>query len=159
MDVRELITRSGNEVRRSPDLMELYLVEFEKVFGKRPNCAGCTFQKDWQRFVNSFRLNKEKNQVIMDVTFKYKGGKVLMLTYWMDGKPYRKYSNRLTEEFVMGYLTYGTEEQIAERKKEFLVLPESFREVKKETKKAETKSKEVEETPKPKKKRTPKSKK
>lgn len=153
MEVKELITKSASEVRRNPDLIELYLVEFEKVFGKRPNCAGCTFQKDWQRFVNSFRAKKEKNQVIMDGTFKYKGGKVLMLTYWMDGKPYRKYSNRLTEEFAINYLTYGTPEQIAERKKEFLVLPESLRETKKETTKVETKSETAE---KPKKKRTPK---
>lgn len=131
MTVEELITKSAHEVRGNRDLMERYLLEYEAKFGRRPNCAGCTFSKDWQKFVNSFKPQRIKNQIQMDTTFKLKKVSNKIYTYWIDGKPQRKYDNKMTEEFAIGYLTNGTPEQIEERKKQFFILPESLREVKK----------------------------
>lgn len=123
MTVYELIKENPNKVRNSPDLMAFYLEEYQKKFSKLPNCAGCTFKSDWKRFVNSFSSAKTTKTIQMEKTFKLKKVQGKILTYWVGKIPHRKYDNKLTEEFVIGYLTNGTEEEIESRKKEFLVLP------------------------------------
>ena len=139
MEVGELILKSPNEVRKTPDLMAFYLTEYEKIYGKKPSCAGCTFKTDWKKFVkavNSPKKLKVKTMTTTEKTFKLKDNRVRILTYWLGKSPQRKYSNKLTEEFVIGYLTNGTKEQIEQRKKEFAVLPKGLqKEVKKEEKK------------------------
>lgn len=150
MEVGELILKSPNEVRKTPDLMAFYLTEYEKIYGKKPACAGCTFKTDWKKFVkavNSPRKIKVKTMTTTDKTFKLKDNRVRILTYHIGKSPQRKYTNKLTDDFVVAYLTNGTKEQIEQRKKEFAVLPKALqKEVKKEEKKevevkAETKPK------------------
>ena len=72
-------------------------------------------------------LIKEKN------TFKMKAEKTFKLTnkglskihtYKVGKQPVRSYGHNMTEEFALDYLSKGSEEQIAERKKWFNVLPE-----------------------------------
>lgn len=126
MRVDELILKSPDKVRKSPDLMAFYLREYEKIFGRLPNCAGCTFKSDWKKFVQAVKKPTKQIKETMattEKTFKLKDNRVRIMTYWLDKSPQRKYSNKLTEDFAIGYLTHGTKEQIEARKKEFAILP------------------------------------
>lgn len=121
MTVDELILIDKREVRRDSNLMLLYLGEFQKTFNYKPNCASCSFNSDWQKFVNYFSkktvtLRKEK---IMEngISIKKIQGKIL--SYKKDGKTFRLYDNILTPGFISEYLTHGTKEEIEERKKLF----------------------------------------
>ncbi len=160
MEVDELILKSPDKVRKSPDLMAFYLSEYENIFGQLPNCAGCTFKKDWKRFVQAVKTpTKQKKEIIMSTnkTFKLKDSRVRILTYWLGKSPQRKYSNKLTEEFAIGYLTHGTEEQLEARKKEFAILPSGLN-TKKEPKKEEVVVEQKKVAGKPKKRTSKKSK-
>jgi|GEM_PF-4503126 len=46
-----------------------------------------------------------------------------ILTYRKDNYSFRCYDYNLTEEFVVNFLTYGTAEEIKERKKMFSKIP------------------------------------
>ena len=125
MTREELISIGRHKVRSNENLMLFYLQEFEKLFGRKPNCASCTFVSDWVKFERG--INKEKN------TFKMKAEKTFKLTnkglskihtYKVGKQPVRSYGHNMTEEFALDYLSKGSEEQIAERKKWFNVLPE-----------------------------------
>jgi hypothetical protein len=127
----ELILIDKSKVRGSSNLMSIYIDLFSQEFGKKPNCAGCTFSNDWIRFVNSVKGNNKYDKPkfkTMENTFELKKKGSDILRYQKNGKTYRKYSNKITEHFAIEFLTYGTEEQISERKKMFKVLPVSFTE-------------------------------
>jgi len=129
MRVEEFISKSPDKVRKSPDLMAFYLREYEKIFGRLPNCAGCTFKSDWKKFVQAVKAPKKqkiKTMATTEKTFKLKDNRLRILTYWLGKSPQRKYSNKLTEEFVIGYLTHGTKEQLEARRKEFAILPKGL---------------------------------
>ena len=134
MTREELISIGRHKVRSDESLMLFYLKEFEELFGRKPNCASCTFVSDWVKFERG--INKDKN------TFKMKAEKTFKLTangnskihtYKNGKRPVRSYGYNMTENFALAYLSKGSEEQIAMRKKWFSVLPE----VKKETPKVE----------------------
>lgn len=152
MDLKELLNYSANEVRRSSDLMAVYIVEFKKVFGTAPNCVSCSFNSDFQRLKNySSNGEKPKQKTIMakEKTFKLKDNKVRILAYKnKKGKRVMRYTNRMDENFVIDYLSHGTKEEKEARKKEFSVLPESLTktEEKKEPKKKAVKKTETTKT-------------
>lgn len=147
MDVKELIQLDSHKVRGNSSLMAVYIEAFKNQFGYAPNCAGCTFGNDFAKLIRAVSENKsptttrkmEKNN-----TFVMKiQGKIL--AYRKDGKTFRVYDNKAGEDFIVNYLTNGTEEEIKERKKLFKTLPESLRETKKETAKEVVKEEVVEE--------------
>lgn len=121
MTVQELILLNKAEVRRNSNLMHLYLTYFKEAFGKTPNCASCSFGTDWQKLVS---LYSEKTVTLQKVnpmkTIKIKKVQGKILNYKKDGKTYRQYDNILTDEFIKEFITNGTEEEIAERKKMFI---------------------------------------
>lgn len=127
----ELILVNSDKVRRDSNLMALYINLFEKAFGKKPNCASCTFKSDWKRFVDKIKGEgtQSKTTLIMTTTndFKLKRRENKILSYKKNGKTFRQYDTKLTSDFVDGYLTNGTPEQLKERKASFLILPEKFR--------------------------------
>lgn len=131
MTANELISINSDKVRRDSNLMALYINHFEKAFGHKPNCAGCTFKSDWQRFVAKIKGadTQSKTTEIMNtaIDFKLKRRENKILSYKKNGKTYRQYDTKLTAEFVEGYLTNGTPEQLKERKAAFQILPEKFR--------------------------------
>jgi len=153
MEVQELIKLNSREVRGSSSLMAIYVELFQKHFGYKPNCAGCTFNSDFQKLKNTVlnqSSNKNLNNQIMEKTFQLRQVKGEILTYKKDGKTVRQYDNRMTEDFAISFLTNGTKEQIEDRKKLFKKIPKGL--VKEVT---EAKAETVSET-KPKAKRTKK---
>lgn len=132
MEASELILIDSRKVRSSPDLMSIYIEAYQNQFGRKPNCAGCTFADDWKRFILAVRSGNEPTRLTlnkrqMDQTFKLKKVQMKILSYREGGKTFRLYDNKLTENFVLGYLINGTEEEIKERKALFTVLPEALR--------------------------------
>lgn len=129
MTREELILMDKRKVRGNSNLMSIYKELYFQEFGKYPDCAGCTFSNDWERFVKSVSgLKKASSQTFkhIGITFELKDKSVYIFRYRKDGKVYRKYSNKLTENFAVEFLTHGTEQEISERKKLFKKLPEIF---------------------------------
>lgn len=118
----ELIAIGRHKVRSDESLMLFYLKEFEILFGRKPNCASCTFVSDWVKFE---RGKNNENFIPMETkTFQLtQKGKDKIHTYKEGKQPLRTYGYKMTEAFANAYLTKGTDEQIEDRKKWFNVLP------------------------------------
>jgi len=146
----QFLTLNPQLVRSSPDLMAFYVQTFEQILGYKPNCVGCSFNSDFQKLKTAI-LSKQtlKTAQIMENTNQQKPTFVLrqkkgeILVYRKDNYSFRCYDYNLTEEFVINYLTYGTSEEIAKRKKLFSKLPSSLNrfKVKSEDKQPKKKSK------------------
>ena len=129
MQLNDLIKAGKNQVRVTPDLMSAYIEIFQEKFGRKPDCAGCTFNRDWDRLVKS--TNLQNIEIMSDKTFRLKNNARIYSYDFEDKKTKRTlrkraYGNVMTEEFAENYLTNGTEQQIADRKKEFAILPKKF---------------------------------
>ena len=126
MTRQELILKGGDKVRRDESLILSYLEEFEKLFGRKPKCVGCTFKTDWKKFVNYGQQAKTKTFTMKtNKTFELKrAAKSKIHTYKIGKQPYRSYGNTMTEDFAKAFLTNGTKEEIADRKKLFVKLPQ-----------------------------------
>ncbi len=128
MTLQDLIEKGSHKVRNDNALMAFYLEEFEKQFGRKPNCAGCTFKNDWNKLVNSTQKNTIQNTVIMKNTFKLKGNENNKIFTYLDGKrPVRTYGYKMTNDFAENYLSKGTKAQIEDRKKQFKTLPTTMK--------------------------------
>jgi hypothetical protein len=126
MTAEELINLGASKVRNTPNLMASYIAIFSDTFGKAPNCAGCTFTKDFntlKNYVNRETRNPLKSQIMKAKTFKLKKINGTIHTYRVGRKPVRMYDNRMTEAFAIAYLTNGTQEELEARKLLFSVLP------------------------------------
>lgn len=148
MTVQELILKNPKEVRKSPDLMGFYVEAFKSQFGYKPDCAGCTFRNDFLKLKKSIQSGVEpKKQKTMEQekTFVLGEKRRKIYSYKKGGKTVRRYNHQLTEEFAVEYLTFGTPEEIAERKKKFRVLPKAIldKEKEKEEKKAQKEAKKI----------------
>lgn len=143
MTLVELVNSEKHKVRNDESLMLFYLESFEKQFGRKPNCAGCTFNFDWEKFKQKVKANNLKPITMSKQTFElHKKHSNDIFTYVEKKRPYRTYGNKMTEDFAEKLLNIGTKEQIEERKKAFKKLPKAETkkpEEKAETKKAETK--------------------
>lgn len=132
MTAQELISAGKDQVRSTPSLMSAYIEVFAGIFGRKPDCAGCTFNNDWQRLVNSQTQQIQNLTTMSTNTFKLRDQHKIY-TYVNEDeetgikRPVRTYGNLMSEEFAEKYLTVGSEDQIKERKAEFKVLPEQFR--------------------------------
>ena len=130
MTREELIAIGSHKVRRDENLMAFYLQEFEKLFGRKPNCAACTFVSDWRRFEQGKKNVSSKNIFKMEKTFELNNNaKNIIHTYRIDKRPIRTYGYKMTEEFAKAYLEHGTTEQIEARKQWFRKLPKEAIEV------------------------------
>ena len=134
MTVEELIKAGKSSVRNSPALMAQYKILFKQVFGREPDCAGCTFNRDWERLVNNSPQNLE---IMSEKTFRLKKPGIIY-SYDVEDKKLKRsfrkrvYGNIMSEDFANDYLTIGSAQEIEERKKQFAVLPEKFRDEEKE---------------------------
>lgn len=129
MTVENLIKAGKDQVRRNPDLMSAYIQLFTEKFGRKPDCAGCTFARDWTQLTNS--TNIQNFEIMSDKTFRLKNNGIIYSYDIDDKKTKRKlrkraYGNIMSEEFAEAYLTHGTPQEIADRKKQFAVLPAQF---------------------------------
>lgn len=132
MKYEELTKLEQHQVRNNPRLMSAYIQLFKEMFGYEPNCAGCTFNSDWQKFIaNSENQLKSQisNQKQMEKSFKlFDELKIYTYRKTLENGvevPVRTYGYAMTEEFAQSYLTEGTDEQIRERRKEFKKLPKN----------------------------------
>ena len=128
MDVNELIQLNSDKVRIDSNLMLFYVEAFFETFGYKPNCAGCTFNSDFIKLKTALHnkenvVNLTNKTKKMENTFKLKRIEGNILAYRKDKKTFRLYDNSLNEEFVIGFLTNGTAEEIEQRKKLFSKLP------------------------------------
>lgn len=127
MTIQELINTQSHKVRVNSSLMAFYIEAYSNAFGKQPNCVGCTFKNDFKKLVDFYKgktNNIKQKQKEMEKTFKYKVNERNIATYINEqGRKVRSYTNQMSEEFAIAYLTIGTDEQIEERKKEFKLLP------------------------------------
>lgn len=125
MTTKELVSLSPKKIRYSNELMQLYIQKFEAAFSYKPNCAGCTFNSDFNKLKKhvasgskSTIINlKPKTMSVYKIKPKFRAQ---ILTYIKDKRPYRTYGRNITDTFAEEFLTHGTKEQIAERKKMFL---------------------------------------
>lgn len=143
MTREELITIGEHKVRTNETLMLSYLKEFEKLFSRKPQCAGCTFKSDWSKFINGNIQTQNNFKMKTDKTFELVGSaNSLIHTYRIAKKPYRTYGNRMTEEFANAYLTEGTKEELEARQKYFKKTPKvaksKVEEIEVKTEKVET---------------------
>ena len=127
MDSQEFILISSDKVRRDSSLMAFYVDLYFQTFGKKPQCAGCTFNSDFNRLKIALSgkksVNLSLNKKEMENTYKLKKIAGRIIAFKKGKATHRLYDNNLNENFVIGYLTYGTDEEIAERKKLFSKLP------------------------------------
>jgi len=121
MTIQELILIDRHKVRRDSSLMHLYIDFFKETFNYLPNCAGCSFNSDWNKLITFYSKKNSLTKIpkIMSnkITIKRVQGKIL--AYHKDGKTYRLYDNILNDDFIKEYVSNGTAEEIAERKKLF----------------------------------------
>jgi len=118
MTKEDLIKEGSSKVRNNSTLLSFYIDIFKSEFGYKPTCAGCTFSTDWNKLINSTKKHIE----IMNATFEIKD-KQKIHTFYKDKRNIRCYGRNMTEEFAIDYLTFGTAEEIEERKKDFRKLP------------------------------------
>lgn len=153
MTVQELINKSSQEVRRSPDLMAFYIDSFKAQFGKAPNCAGCTFINDFKKLKLSIEKGIKPTKTLTmenkEITFKLAKREGKIISFQKGGRTIRQYDNKMTEDFAVEYLTNGSKEEISDRRKKFKVLPaEIIEKDEKKASKSKAKQEDVpEETP------------
>lgn len=133
MDARDFIKISAKEIRESNELMRLYIKLYEGAFSVQPNCAPCTFNRDFKRFKKHVEQLGDGQEIIINhkhtrkmKTFELKSKyKADILTYKDGKRPVRTYGRKMTEEFAVNFLTKGSKEEIEKRKKLFNVLPDT----------------------------------
>lgn len=121
MTIQDLILIDKHKVRRDSNLMHLYIEFFQQTFHYLPNCAGCSFESDWNKLKSFYSKKTSITQkpiaMSSKITIKKVQGKIL--TYRKNGKTFRLYDNILNDDFIKEYISNGTPEELAERKKLF----------------------------------------
>lgn len=133
MTVEELINMGASKVRRDSHLLRLYIDFFQNKFGYKPNCVSCTFSTDFYKLVKAVAGKSITQYNEMAQTFIIKRKKGEILSYRLGNKVVRRYDTSLTEEFVIGFLTHGTDAELTERRKMFSKLPDAIAGTKEET--------------------------
>lgn len=144
MTFGELIKNTKDRVRSDSNLTLYFIAGYQYLFSIKPTCAGCSINKELDKFkrevikrdlLDTEILINEKN-IPMDNSKTFLKSANLtenMLVFTdKDGIKRRKFVNKLNDDFVIGYLTFGSEQELIERKKKFKVLPIAMREEKKE---------------------------
>jgi hypothetical protein len=125
MTKEELLQKNSSEVLSSKTLLEFYIKYFHEEFGYKPVCAGCSFSDDWKKFKtkNKIMIDSNKDFKIKEPSKIYTYEKTVTYNGHEKQKTIHIYGRSMTNEIVKEYLTLGTEEQIALRKKDFIRLP------------------------------------
>ena len=141
MTYGELILKSSSEVRSNANLTSYFINAYKNVFGHVPTCSGCAINNELGNLIKHIKTRNLQEQEIEVTTnnitmVDYSKTFVLspslqddMLAYTDKNKVIRrKFVSKLTDEYVISYLTNGTAEEIDDRKKKFKVLPLALRE-------------------------------
>lgn len=136
MTAKEFVSIDAKQIRASEELMQLFVNFYEAAFFIKPNCGGCIFNAGFKKLKKFHSINQKNNinfEVMKERTFKI-NRKYLsdILTYKKDGVTYRKYANKMTEEFAIQLIADGQTHI-------FDVLPKDAKEVSKTQEVAEVK--------------------
>jgi len=124
MDVKDLLNLGSGEIRKSEKYINLFTDFFEKAFGYRPNCRGCSFKSDFNKLKNHIFRTQIINNLQMENHEINRRQRSVIHTYVDDkGKAQRSYGKNMTDEFAENFLSKGTKEQLSERRKLFVTLP------------------------------------
>ena len=152
MTYGELILKSSSEVRSNSNLTSYFINAYKNVCGHVPTCSGCAINNELGNLIKEIKKRNLQGQEIEVTTNNITmvdNSKTFvlspslrddMLAYTDKNKVIRrKFVSKLTDEYVVAYLTNGTAEEIEERKNKFKVLPLALREI---AEKQELKTKE-----------------
>ena len=141
MTYGELILKSSSEVRSNANLTSYFINAYKNVFGNVPTCSGCAINNELGNLIKQIKtrnLQEQEIEVTTNNITMVDNSKTFvlspslqddMLAYTDKNKVIRrKFVNKLTDEYVVAYLTNGTAEEIEDRKKKFKVLPLALRE-------------------------------
>lgn len=140
MTFSELISHNKAEVRNNSNLTLYFKEAYKTIFGSYPSCSSCSINNEFQKLITSIKNSELAHQEIIlnsKINTMADNSKTFVLSplfndYMLsytgkDKLVRRKFANKLTDEFVVEYLTNGTPEELEERKKKFKVLPEALR--------------------------------
>ena len=141
MTYGELILKSSSEVRSNSNLTSCFINAYKNVFGHVPTCSGCAINNELGNLIKHIKtrnLQEQEIEVTTNNITMVDNSKTFvlnpslqdyMLAYRDKNKVIRrKFVSKLTDEYVVAYLTNGTAEEIEERKKKFKVLPLALQE-------------------------------
>ena len=141
MTYGELILKSSSEVRSNSNLTSYFINAYKNVCGHVPTCSGCAINNELGSLIKEIKKRNLQGQEIEVTTNNITmvdNSKTFvlspslrddMLAYTDENKVIRrKFVSKLTDEYVVAYLTNGTAEEIEERKKKFKVLPLALQE-------------------------------
>ena len=148
MTFLELTKYNKSEVRSDSNLTLYFMSAYEHIFKRVPICSGCSINNEINSLYSEIKkkvnlhdeeiLINQKQLKMVDNNKTFEKSILMQedLIAYIDenGRVRRKFTNKLNDEFVIGYLTNGTPEEIEERKKKFKVLPLALREEVKEEK-------------------------
>lgn len=163
MTFSELTQLNKGMIRSDSNLTLFFISAYEHIFHNRPSCSGCSINNELDKLFKEIKkmdnpdidiiINKEELKKMSNITFQKSATfRDNLIAYKdKDGRIRRKYTNKLTDEFVIEYLTNGTADELNERKSKFKVLPLALREepLKEVKNKKKRKNKEVEEIEEP----------
>ena len=141
MTYGELILKSSSEVRSNSNLTSCFINAYKNVFGHVPTCSGCAINNELGNLIKHIKtrnLQEQEIEVTTNNITMVDNSKTFvlspslqddMLAYTDENKVIRrKFVSKLTDEYVVAYLTNGTAEEIEERKKKFKTLPLALQE-------------------------------
>lgn len=141
MTYGELISLNSGRVRNESNLTNYFMNAYNNIFGNFPSCTGCAINNEFNKLIQQVKTKgiqqdeieiKQNNITMVDESKTFvlsPNTDDYMLVYTdKDKRDRRKFLTRLTDEYVVAYLTNGTTEEIEERKKKFKVLPLALRE-------------------------------
>lgn len=117
----EFLQYSKSEVRYSNALLHGYIELFKKTFKREPNCAGCTFDSDYNRLRKALLQNQETKKTMAEIkqTFEVNPANYNEIIR-VNGKS--MYIQNATDEDVFAYLNEkGGDLEL--RKSKFKTLP------------------------------------
>jgi len=124
MELKELVQKHPNEIRRSPELLKIYREFYFKAFNKYPVCTGCSFKNDFNQLKRTLGvLNKAQTILEMKNHELHPRNRNTIFSYHKDKKTYRSYGHNMSDAFAEAFLIEGDKKQLKERKKLFKVIP------------------------------------
>lgn len=123
MSIEEFLSKNPHDIRRNAELMQQYIDLYVAAFSLKPNCAGCSFNKDYQRLKKHYEslhsnkkntifadnINNLKNISTMDKKFEVKRMQRNIIHTYIDarGKAKRSYGYNMTYEFALELVKQG----------------------------------------------------
>lgn len=134
MEAQDLIKHSARKVRHSKTLMPAYIELYTQAFSIAPRTCCGGYNTDFKKFVDHVRHGQDARRKVLTPKNKNMGQFKLkrkflhkILTYRMDGRPFRVYGKLATNDFLAAFLTYGTKDQLENRKAMFEEIPKGWK--------------------------------